>query len=77
VRGSAARAFRVDVQRIVLAVRQRAILAECRARAHAVEHDLTVQLPPAEEQAIRRWLVGVATVAGAKETPPEDRVSSQ
>jgi len=65
------------IQHIDLSPSGEALLAECRARAHAVEHELTVQLPAAEEQAIRRWLVGVATVAGPREPPPEGRGSPQ
>jgi len=57
------------IQHIDLSPNGEAQLAECRARAHAVEHELTARLPPAEEQAIRHWLVGVATAAGSKETP--------
>jgi DNA-binding MarR family transcriptional regulator len=58
------------IQHIDLSPKGKALLAECRARAHAVEHELTARLPPAEEQAIRHWLVGVATSVGEKETPP-------
>ena len=47
-----------------------ALLAECRARAHAVERDLTAGLSASEEQAIRRWLVRVATNEGAGKTAP-------
>lgn len=39
----------------------RTLLAVCRRRVHAIEAELTLELPAAEEQAIRRWLVAVAT----------------
>ncbi|MDR3519082.1 MAG: MarR family winged helix-turn-helix transcriptional regulator [Azospirillaceae bacterium] len=59
------------IQHIDLSDSGAALLAACRARAHAVEQELTTRLPPAEEQAIRHWLVGVAAAAGTKDVPPD------
>jgi len=49
------------IQHLDLSPSGKALLAACRARAHAVEHELIAGLAAAEEKAIRRWLVGVAT----------------
>lgn len=53
------------IQHLLLSARGRALLAECRARAHAVERDLAGALSETEQQAIRAWLVRVATGEGA------------
>ena len=49
------------IQHLDLSVKGRALLAKCRGRAHAIEKELVAGLGAGEEQAIRRWLVGVAT----------------
>lgn len=52
------------IQHLDLSESGRALLATCRDRVHAIERDLIKDLPPEAEEAIRRWLVHVAT-AGA------------
>lgn len=42
----------------------RALLARCRQRVQEIERQLAEGLSPAEERAIRRWLVRVAMEAG-------------
>ncbi len=49
------------IQHLDLSESGNALLATCRARVHAIEHELIDDLAPDEEQAIRRWLVHVAT----------------
>ena len=49
------------IQHLDLSESGRALLATCRARVHAIEHELIDDLAPDEEQTIRRWLVHVAT----------------
>lgn len=41
----------------------RSLLRACRERVQAIESELTEGLSAAEERAVRRWLVGVATTA--------------
>lgn len=50
------------IQHLDLSESGNALLATCRARVHAIEHELIADLTPDEEQAIRKWLVHVATV---------------
>jgi DNA-binding MarR family transcriptional regulator len=57
------------IQHLRLSESGSALLAECRARAHAVERDLAAGLTSSDEQAIRRWLVRVATGEGTKDAP--------
>ena len=54
------------IQHLELSESGRALLAKCRARAHAVERDLIAGLSSSEEQAMRRWLVRVATGENTK-----------
>jgi len=49
------------IQHLDLTEAGTALLATCRSRVHAIEHALIDGLAPDEEQAIRRWLVRVAT----------------
>lgn len=56
------------IQHLDLSPSGKALLTECRARAHAIENEMLAGLAAGEEQAIRRWLIGVAT--GMKEPPP-------
>ncbi len=49
------------IQHLDLSESGNALLTTCRARVHAIEHELINDLAPDEEQAIRRWLVRVAT----------------
>jgi DNA-binding MarR family transcriptional regulator len=49
------------IQHLDLSPIGKALLAECRARVLAVEQELMAGLATAEEKAIRRWLVAVAT----------------
>ena len=49
------------IQHLELSKSGRGLLAECRARAHALERDLAAGLSSPEKQAIRRWLVRIAT----------------
>ena len=49
------------IQHLELSKSGRALLTKCRIRAHAVERDLAAGVSSAEKQAIRRWLVRVAT----------------
>lgn len=58
------------IQHLDLTEIGRALLADCRARAHAVERDLASGLSSPEEQAIRSWLVRVAIGERAREAPP-------
>ena len=37
------------------------LLAKCRLRVHALERQLAAEISPEQEQAIRHWLVSVAT----------------
>ena len=48
--------------RLELSASGRRLLSDCNTRAAAVERSLTADLPAAEAQAIRRWLVRLATV---------------
>jgi DNA-binding MarR family transcriptional regulator len=57
------------IQHIDLSPSGEALLAECRARAHAVEQELTGVLSAAQEQTIRRWLVRIATGESTPEPP--------
>jgi DNA-binding MarR family transcriptional regulator len=49
------------IQHLDLTESGKALLATCRARVHEIEHELIDALASDEEQAIRRWLVRVAT----------------
>lgn len=49
------------IQHLDLSENGKALLETCRARVHAIEHELIDDLAPDEEQTIRRWLVHVAT----------------
>jgi DNA-binding MarR family transcriptional regulator len=49
------------IQHLDLSENGKDLLATCRARVHAIEHELIDDLAPDEEQTIRRWLVHVAT----------------
>lgn len=49
------------IQHLDLSAKGKALLTKCRARAHAIEKELVAGLSAGDEQAIRRWLVGVAT----------------
>ena len=49
------------IQHLDLSESGKSLLATCRARVHAIEHELIADLAPDEEQAIRKWLVRVAT----------------
>lgn len=51
----------------------RALLARCRERVHAIERKLVEGLPEAEEQAIRRWLAGLARDRDEPPAPPPER----
>ena len=42
------------------------LLARCKRRVEALEARLTAGLSPADEKAVRRWLVSVATDNKAK-----------
>ena len=53
-----------------LSAKGKALLTKCRARSHAIEREMAAGLSAGEEQAIRRWLVGVATGEGKKKTAP-------
>ena len=44
----------------------RTLLAACRRREQAIEGELSEGLSPAEERAVRRWLVRVAAVPGGR-----------
>jgi len=57
------------IQHLDLSESGRALLVKCRSRAHAVERDLAADLPSAEDQTIRRWLVRIATAE-----PPSAKV---
>lgn len=57
------------IQRMALTDRGRALLAQCRERAQAVEARLASALTPEQERVVRRWLVEVAT-AGRSAAPP-------
>ena len=59
------------IQHLDLSPGGKALLAECRACAHAVETELIAGLTAAGERAIRRWLVGVATGRNMGKTPLE------
>ncbi|TSE00208.1 MarR family transcriptional regulator [Mesorhizobium intechi] len=54
------------IQHIDLSDSGRALLKKCRERVQAIENELTQGLSEAEERAVRRWLVGVATAASSK-----------
>ena len=54
------------IQQIELSNSGRALLANCRTRVHALDRELAANLSPAEERAIRRWLVNAATGEPAK-----------
>ncbi|MGI4857112.1 MAG: MarR family winged helix-turn-helix transcriptional regulator [Janthinobacterium lividum] len=56
------------IQPLDLTQEGRELLAQAKVRVYAVEQALTADLPPADEQAVRRWLVKVATLRAAK--PP-------
>lgn len=49
------------IQHLDLSAKGRGLLTKCRARAHAIEREMVAGLGAVDEQAIRRWLVGVAT----------------
>jgi len=49
------------IQHLDLSASGRALLAECRARAHAVERELAEGLSRTEQQTIRSWLSRIAT----------------
>ncbi|OBQ73699.1 MarR family winged helix-turn-helix transcriptional regulator [Mesorhizobium erdmanii] len=49
------------IQHIDLSDSGRALLKKCRERVQAIEAELTEGLSAAEERAVRRWLVGIAT----------------
>jgi DNA-binding MarR family transcriptional regulator len=51
------------IQHLDLSATGRALLADCRARAHAVERELADRLSRSEQQTIRTWLVRIATGA--------------
>jgi DNA-binding MarR family transcriptional regulator len=51
------------IQQLDLSASGRTLLADCRARAHAVERELADGLSRSEQQAIRTWLVRIATGA--------------
>jgi DNA-binding MarR family transcriptional regulator len=53
------------IRHVDLTKRGRELLATCRRRVHAIEAELTKGLPAGEEQAIKRWLVHVATTYAA------------
>ena len=55
------------VQQLGLTPRGRALLAQCRARAHALDATLSEGLSASEEAVVRRWLVALAVKAGATE----------
>ncbi len=55
------------IRHIELTAHGVALLAKCRARAHAVERDLARDLMSSDEQAIRRWLVRIATGEDTKD----------
>jgi DNA-binding MarR family transcriptional regulator len=54
------------IQHLDLSESGRALLATCRDRVHAIERDLIDGLSPQAEQAVRRWLVRVATAEGTR-----------
>ncbi len=49
------------IKQIELSKSGRALLASCKTRVHALDRDLSGELSPADERAIRRWLVKAAT----------------
>jgi DNA-binding MarR family transcriptional regulator len=62
-RGPVVRQPHADHGRILkleLSKNGRRLLADCRARAIDVEHDLTADISAAEECTVRRWLVRIA-----------------
>lgn len=56
------------VQHLELSKSGRALLAECRIRAHGIERDLQADLSSSKKRAIGRWLVRVATSDNTKQT---------
>jgi DNA-binding MarR family transcriptional regulator len=60
------------IQQLELSAFGKRLLADCNVRAATVERSLTTDLPNAEEQAIRRWLVGIA-IAGEKNNASNTR----
>ncbi|MFC2967347.1 MarR family winged helix-turn-helix transcriptional regulator [Acidimangrovimonas pyrenivorans] len=61
------------IQTIELTGEGRALLTAARARMQRLEEELTANVSAGDEAAVRRWLVGVAVVAGADddgEDPP-------
>ncbi len=55
------------VQQLGLTPAGRALLAQCRDRAHALDATLSEGLSPSEEAVVRSWLVGLAVKAAAPE----------
>jgi DNA-binding MarR family transcriptional regulator len=55
------------ISQLDITVSGRSLLRICRRRVHAIEADLVKGLPAAEEQAVRHWLVRVATSDTAKQ----------
>jgi len=58
------------ISQLDLTVSGRSMLAICRRRVHAIETDLIKDLPADAEQAVRFWLVRVATSDTAKRMDP-------
>jgi len=54
------------IRQIDLSRAGRTLLATCRRRVQAIEGGLIEGLSPAEERAVRRWLVRVAAVPGGR-----------
>ena len=54
------------IQHLHLSASGRALLADCRARAHAVERELAGGLSGPEQLMVRTWLVRIATGEDAR-----------